>query len=492
MHRALTLALVSLFAASTLHAASLDERAKTYLNDGLKAHDLGQFDKALKSFTLARDMSKFGQVSELLLKQILTMGADSALQAGRGEEAAGFAQERADLAKKRGGGHELTEAQMQLARAYVLLGRQPLARDLVNELRKSEAGSASMARQLDHLVEEINSGKIGTAAAGTTTPGSDEAAGGIVYHTVEDADAEPTPAPAPVMTAKSNPEPKPTPAPRPAATPKPTPAAKPEATPKPTPQPKPAPTPRPTPAPRTTALAAAPAVAAPAVAAAIAEGKIVSLPAGEFTQGDAQGQADEKPVRRVRVSAFQIDAMEVSNAAFAAFVHGSGYKPEGDWQHYVPRGGEGLPVRGVSWNDAAAFCAQAGKRLPSEAEWEYAARGSENRRYAYGNDYDAQLACGGRAMDAGPCLVGGGKPTPSGIFDLTGNVLEWVADWYDAKAYAGGDTQDPTGPAKGTAKVLRGGAWDDGADASRAANRYSNRASGHLVYYGFRCAQTAP
>lgn len=220
---------------------------------------------------------------------------------------------------------------------------------------------------------------------------------------------------------------------------------------------------------------------------------MVSVPAGEFQMGSPQGagESDERPQRTVYLDAFWIGQTEVTNAQYqrcvaAGICRQSGYAGDGRFK------GANQPVVGVSWDDATAYCAWAGLRLPTEAEWEKAARGTDGRIYPWGNQAPAcDLAnyfdCVGGLASAGSYPAGA---SPYGVLDMAGNVWEWVADWYDGNYYASAPAANPTGPAAGEFRVLRGGSTYNNDNIVRSAYRDINTPDFRRYGVGFRCARS--
>jgi formylglycine-generating enzyme required for sulfatase activity len=230
------------------------------------------------------------------------------------------------------------------------------------------------------------------------------------------------------------------------------------------------------------------------------------VPAGEFTMGSNTGHSEEKPVHHVYVDAFYMDQYEVTVTLYAKFLNATGrYQPTlYGFQAALASQGD-RPVIGVTWHDAVAYCQWAGKRLPTEAEWEKAARGTDRREYPWGNEAPSSDR-GNYGQYPMPNInpyadrlkpvgsYGNGK-SPYGIYDMAGNVWEWVADWYGD--YSVNPERNPKGPpSKEMAihpyKVLRGGSWYIDPSDLRSAHRHADLPSHPNAINGFRCAQDAP
>ena len=211
--------------------------------------------------------------------------------------------------------------------------------------------------------------------------------------------------------------------------------------------------------------------------------------AGAYTIGRDDGDPLEAPVHSVTLPAFYIDRNEVTNAQYAKFVEATKRKPPANWKGATfPGGRDDFPVTGVSWQDAADYAAWVGKRLPTEAEWEAAARGSDARKYPWGNEWQSGFAnIGVRTAEVGQYPQGA---SPSGALDMIGNVWEWVAD--EITLYPGSSATLPAPPenAVGALRIIRGGAYDG--DQKHDAS-YRGFLDGGVPYpkVGFRCAKNA-
>jgi formylglycine-generating enzyme required for sulfatase activity len=227
----------------------------------------------------------------------------------------------------------------------------------------------------------------------------------------------------------------------------------------------------------------------------------VYIPSGQFLMGTLETEpgagTEEKPQHQVYLSVYWIDQTEVTNAMYLRCVREGVCRPPKESRsntrpaYFDEPGFANYPVIYVSWEDADAYCRWAGRRLPSEAEWEKAARGGDGRTYPWGEDppgpamanYNNQVG-DTRAVGSYPAGAG-----PYGALDMAGNVAEWVADWYDPDYYPVSDASNPTGPELGEFRVLRGGSWFNMARAMRAAFRLSNYPDLQSNTLGFRCAR---
>ncbi len=267
---------------------------------------------------------------------------------------------------------------------------------------------------------------------------------------------------------------------------------------------------------------------------------MVLIPEGTFQMGspDGEGDNDEHPQHAVTLKAFYLDTHEVTNRQFQQFVQANNYqtkagkdgkargyiqgewkeisgaswlKPEGEQSVFVS-GRESHPVVSISWNDANAYCTGLGKRLPTEAEWEYAARADSTTFYWWGkkiprsSNLVANLADKAAkekfrwsyAIDsyddgyARTAPVGSFQANPWGLYDMSGNVWEWVADWYAENYYQTSPRKNPKGPSSGDYRALRGGSWSSQPVGLRSADRGRNGPTYRVANIGVRCAQDAP
>jgi formylglycine-generating enzyme required for sulfatase activity len=228
---------------------------------------------------------------------------------------------------------------------------------------------------------------------------------------------------------------------------------------------------------------------------------MVVIPAGEFLMGSEGGYPNERPVHTVFIDAFALSQYPVTNVQYERFVRETKHRvpylddprvESDNWnrdQHTYPPGRGEHPVVLVSWRDAQAYCAWAGGRLPTEAEWEKAARGGlTGKLYPWGDNIELSLA--NYDTRTGTTPVGSYPPNGYGLYDMAGNVWEWVADWYDPKYYQRSPSQNPLGPEQGTVRVLRGGAWLLFPQFCRVAYRFRNGPDFRFNLIGFRPAQS--
>lgn len=217
----------------------------------------------------------------------------------------------------------------------------------------------------------------------------------------------------------------------------------------------------------------------------VVEGETVAIPGGTFAMGCDDCDADEAPVHTVTLSAFTIDRYEVTVGQYTACVEaGACEAPLGEV------GGEHHPVTGLAYDEVEAFCAWRGMSVPTEAEWEFAARGDDGRRYPWGDAAPDCTLAAQRACTGGLEPVGGhpSGESPFGVADLSGNAWEWVSDYYDPDYYVDSPTENPPGGPAGGLRTVRGvDLWSD-AGVLRASNREYAIPDGRSVVVGFRCA----
>jgi sulfatase modifying factor 1 len=238
--------------------------------------------------------------------------------------------------------------------------------------------------------------------------------------------------------------------------------------------------------------------------------EMVLIPAGEFTMGSDKGEDDEQPPNRVKIDAFYMDKLEVTQEAYEKMMV----------QNPAKFKGTDRPVERVSWFAAVRYCNMRslregltpcydlqtlkcnfqadGYRLPTEAEWEYACRAGTNTIYYFGNTPNrlGQYAWYRANANKTSHPVGLKKPNPWGLYDMHGNVWEWCNDFYDQNYYHQERQENPIGPSGGDERVLRGGSWASTAESSRSSARYSEAPGFADVCfgyeaYGFRCVRRA-
>jgi len=225
---------------------------------------------------------------------------------------------------------------------------------------------------------------------------------------------------------------------------------------------------------------------------------LVFVPKGEFTMGSNNGEANEKPVHKITLDAFWIDQTEVTNKQYSICVSGGGCtRPRNTSSdtrssYYSDSKFDNYPVVHVSWDDAVAYCKWVGRRLPTEAEWEKAARGVDERNYPWGNEapntnllnYDGNI---GDTTEVGRYPDG---KSLYGAYDMAGNVWEWTNDWYSETYYQNSPLLNPQGPDSGNARVWRGGSWYHYYRNVRSAYRVWSDSAFTSGDIGFRCARS--
>jgi len=254
---------------------------------------------------------------------------------------------------------------------------------------------------------------------------------------------------------------------------------------------------------------------------------LARIPAGDFLMGASDADEDERPVHRVHVGEFLISRFPVTQDEYARFVRAAGYPPPDlreppliaagsdeifrdlasryVWRDAAPPGGHGShPVVLVRYDDAVAYCRwltdEIGRfiRLPTEAEWEKAARGGmDGSKYPWGNQIDPSranfLADAAVKRQRGTRPTGTYPPNGYGLYDMAGNVWEWVSDWYGRDYYGAGEAVDPRGPLSGTLRIVRGGSWvNDDVSMLRCAYRHKVPPDTYAYSIGFRivCSET--
>ena len=228
------------------------------------------------------------------------------------------------------------------------------------------------------------------------------------------------------------------------------------------------------------------------------ETPMVAIPEGLFAMGfdGTQALEDERPLHRVWVDTFSMDVHEVTTAQYASFLAATNRPAPWQWEMVNPTQHSDRPVIGVDWADAAAYCRWKGKRLPTEAEWEKAARGTDGRLYPWGNQVPtnefANFALGARfsySQVLMPVRMYEQGKSPYGLYQMAGNVYEWVQDWYATSYYETSPDRNPQGPELGQFKVLRGGSWSDLPKYLLTYGRFKLPPETRNSYTGFRCAR---
>jgi formylglycine-generating enzyme required for sulfatase activity len=224
--------------------------------------------------------------------------------------------------------------------------------------------------------------------------------------------------------------------------------------------------------------------------------EMVLIPGGTFLMGSDQHQQVAKPMHPVTLDAFYMDAHEVTNSQYHQFCMESGHKLPEFWGMDIYKSGLDFPdhpVVGVSHFDAREYAEWAGMRLPTEAEWEYAARGGlEGVSYPYGENADrARARINEPNAEKGPVKIKSYAPNSFGLYDISGNVWEWVSDWFSESYYQESPDKNPQGPLQGSFRVLRGGGWHSGPGCTSVHHR--NALPTHWVDMagGFRCVKDA-
>ncbi|MDR2578547.1 MAG: formylglycine-generating enzyme family protein [Chitinispirillales bacterium] len=228
---------------------------------------------------------------------------------------------------------------------------------------------------------------------------------------------------------------------------------------------------------------------------------LARVPAGSFNRGSNDGKPDERPVRQIEMPGFGMMTRLVTEGQYQRCVSSGRCTParydDGACLVWAGRGfdrvtvpgnlrGENLPVVCVTWQQARAYCASVGMRLPTEAEWEYAALGGARMvKYSWGNDAPSGSRCALSRLHP----VGSFAPNGYGLYDMTGNAWEWTADFYAADHYETSESVNPRGPSAGYYRVIRGGGWYSGPSELRIQNRHWFSAPSAEVSVGFRCVK---
>lgn len=252
----------------------------------------------------------------------------------------------------------------------------------------------------------------------------------------------------------------------------------------PAPQPAPQPVPKPTPPPTPKQQPTPP----PQPSTQLVESKMVEIPAGEYLIGRSEGSDYEKPVHKVTLKAFSIDVREVTKEEYAKFLEATGRKPPESWEKGKYTGSGREPVTDVDWNDAFEYAKWAGKRLPTEQEWEVAASGKDHLLYPWGNEWKDGKANTKEMGTSGPQPAGVfPSPSPFGLFDTVGNVWEWTAS--EPTPYPGSSSRVADAAKY---RVIKGGAWNEGLKVATTTGRNWIEKDVKSPSLGFRCAKDLP
>jgi formylglycine-generating enzyme required for sulfatase activity len=227
----------------------------------------------------------------------------------------------------------------------------------------------------------------------------------------------------------------------------------------------------------------------------LSENQMILIPAGDFKMGeDEEGATDEYPMHTVLLNAFLLDKYPVTNADYKMFVDITGHRPP---PHWIGIGGTypidqaDHPVVNVSWHDANAYAKWVNKRLPSEAEWEKAARGQKGQVYPWGDAFRKDnINCNNEHEGTTSVKEFPNGVSPYGVMDMCGNVCEWVEDWYFDEYYKNSPIDNPPGPPGGQYKVVRGGFFGENKAGVRCASRHYAPPAAMQEHVGFRCAKT--
>ncbi|MEO6307258.1 MAG: formylglycine-generating enzyme family protein [Nitrospiraceae bacterium] len=229
------------------------------------------------------------------------------------------------------------------------------------------------------------------------------------------------------------------------------------------------------------------------------ETTMVEIPEGPFTMGfdGTQSLEDERPKHQVRLPTFFMDLHEVTTMQYASFLAATNRDAPWQWNGVDLSQHRDRPVIGVDWSDAVAYCVWKGKRLPTEAEWEKSARGTDAMLYPWGNQAPskdlANFASGARfsySQVLMPVQSYEQGKSPYGLYHMAGNVWEWVQDWYGVNYYEVSMEYNPQGPEQGQFKVLRGGSWSDLPKYLLTYGRFKLSPETRNSHTGFRCAKS--